>query len=85
MAKKFISEHFENLEVLDITALGKGVVKSEEGKVIFVSGVIPGDKISVKTIKKRRGYSEGKLVKMNKPSRDRIAPECQHFGVCGGC
>ena len=85
MAKKFISEHFENLEVLDITALGKGVVKSEEGKVIFVSGVIPGDKISVKTIKKRRGYSEGKLVKMNEPSRDRIAPECQHFGVCGGC
>ncbi len=85
MPKKFINELFENLEVVDITARGKGVVKSKEGKVIFVSGVIPGDKISVETFKKRRGYFEGKLIKMNKFSKDRIEPECKHFGICGGC
>jgi hypothetical protein len=33
MAKKFISEQYNNLEVVDITAQGKGVVKSEDGKV----------------------------------------------------
>ena len=60
MSKKFIPEQFKNLEVEDITARGKGVVKSKEGKVIFVSGVIPGDKISVETFKKRQGYFEGK-------------------------
>ena len=54
MAKKFTPERYFNLEVVDITARGKGVVKSEEGKVIFVSGVVPGDKISVETYKKRR-------------------------------
>ena len=85
MPKKFINELFENLEVVDITARGKGVVKSKEGKVIFVSGVIPGDKISVETFKKRRGYFEGKLIKINKFSKDRIEPECEHFGICGGC
>lgn len=85
MAKKFISERFENLEVVDITARGKGVVKSDEGKVIFVSGVIPGDKITVETIKKRRGYFEANLIEINEPSPNRIVPECEHFGVCGGC
>ena len=85
MSKKFIPEQFKNLEVEDITARGKGVVKSKEGKVIFVSGVIPGDKISVETFKKRQGYFEGKLININEPSKDRITPECRHFGICGGC
>ena len=58
MVKKFVPERYFNLEVVDITSRGKGVVKSEEGKVIFVSGVVPGDKISVETYKKKRGYFE---------------------------
>lgn len=85
MAKKFIPERFEDLEVVDITALGKGVVKTPEGKVIFVSGVIPGDKISIETFKKRRGYFEANLIQINQPSSDRVVPVCEHFGVCGGC
>ena len=85
MAKKFISERYENLEVVDISSRGKGVVKSEEGKVIFVSGVVPGDKISVETYKKRRGYFEANLIKILEPSPNRIEPQCEHFGVCGGC
>ena len=85
MVKKFIPERFENLEVVDITARGKGVVKTDEGKVIFVSGVIPGDKISVVTFKKRRGYFEANLIEIKEPSADRVIPECEHFGICGGC
>jgi 23S rRNA (uracil1939-C5)-methyltransferase len=85
MAKKFISERHYNLEVVDITARGKGVVKSEEGKVIFVSGVVPGDKINVETYKKRRGYFEANLIEILEPSPNRIEPQCEHFGVCGGC
>ena len=85
MAKKFISERHYNLEVIDITARGKGVVKSEEGKVIFVSGVVPGDKINVETYKKRSGYFEANLIEILEPSPNRIEPQCEHFGVCGGC
>lgn len=85
MAKKFISERHYNLEVVDITARGKGVVKSDEGKVIFVSGVVPGDKINVETYKKRRGYFEANLIEILEPSPNRIEPQCEHFGVCGGC
>ena len=83
--KKFISERHYNLEVIDITPRGKGVVKSEEGKVIFVSGVVPGDKINVETYKKRSGYFEANLIEILEPSPSRIEPQCEHFGVCGGC
>jgi len=85
MVNKFIPEGYKNLEVVDITNRGMGVVKSQQGKVIFVSGVIPGDKISIKTYKKRRGYFEANLVEILEPSPNRIAPQCEHFGVCGGC
>ena len=36
MSRKFKSEHFKNLEVIDINNKGKGVVKSDSGKVIFL-------------------------------------------------
>jgi len=85
MAKKFTSERYEKIEVVDITSKGKGVVKSDEGKVIFVSGVIPGDIISLETYKKRRGYFEARLTEINQPSASRVDPVCEHFGVCGGC
>ena len=85
MSRKFKRELFDNLEVIDINKKGKGVVKSGSGKVIFVDGVVPGDYIQVETYKKRKGYFEGNLIKINKDSSNRILPICEHFGVCGGC
>ncbi|MBR4212935.1 MAG: 23S rRNA (uracil(1939)-C(5))-methyltransferase RlmD [Bacteroidales bacterium] len=55
------------------------------GKVLFVSGTMPGDIVDVQVNKVRKGYMEGYVVKMIQPSADRIAPFCRHFGVCGGC
>ena len=85
MTKKNIPERYECLAVVDITAKGMGVLKTGEGKVIFVSGVIPGDQVTVETFKKRRHYFEAKLIHIDQPSPDRIVPRCEHFGVCGGC
>ena len=85
MSRKFKKERFDDVAVVDITAKGKGVVKSESGKVIFVDGVVPGDHVNVETYKKRRGYFEANLLKIIKPSIDRVTPPCEHFGVCGGC
>ncbi|MBL29860.1 MAG: 23S rRNA (uracil(1939)-C(5))-methyltransferase RlmD [Flavobacteriaceae bacterium] len=85
MSRKLKKEKFENLEVIDINKKGKGVVKSESGQIIFVDGVVPGDLISTETYKKRKGYWEGNLIKINKKSSNRIKPICEHFGTCGGC
>ena len=85
MPRKFKKELLKGLEVVDITAKGKGVVKSVEGKVIFVQDVVPGDKVTGETFKNRRGHFEARLINIDDPSPDRVAPVCEHFGVCGGC
>ena len=78
-------ERFEDLEVIDINSKGKGVLKSNDGKVIFVQGAVPGDKVTIETYKKKGGYFEARLIEVNHPSTNRINPVCKHFGICGGC
>ncbi|MGN1214021.1 MAG: 23S rRNA (uracil(1939)-C(5))-methyltransferase RlmD, partial [Bacteroidaceae bacterium] len=47
--------------------------------------VVPGDVVDLQVTRKKHSFMEAKVVKLHKPSEDRIAPVCQHFGVCGGC
>ncbi|HRN98427.1 MAG TPA: 23S rRNA (uracil-5-)-methyltransferase RumA, partial [Flavobacterium sp.] len=76
---------FTNIPVVDAGAKGVCVAKAPDGKIIFVPNVVPGDVIDVQTFKKRKAYYEGKAIKFHEYSKDRVAPVCIHFGVCGGC
>lgn len=72
---------------LDVTSLafgGRGVARLD-GFVIFVEGALPGDKVRAIVTKAKRAYAEARTVELIKPSIGRIAPACDHFGVCGGC
>ncbi|AWA30494.1 23S rRNA (uracil(1939)-C(5))-methyltransferase RlmD [Flavobacterium magnum] len=84
-AKKTDKIIFENIEVLDAGAKGVSVAKAPDGKVIFIPNVVPGDTVDVQTFKKRKAYYEGKAIKFHGLSEHRTEPQCQHFGVCGGC
>ena len=81
--KKQFSD-IENVEIIDIADEGKGVGRYND-VVVFVSGVVPGDIVDVKVLKKKRNFIEGKVKKFHKYSEDRTTPFCNHFGVCGGC
>ena len=86
MAKKNTNKIvFDHIKVLDAGAKGVSVAKAPDGKVIFISNVVPGDVVDVQTFKKRKAYYEGKAVKFHEYSEHRIEPICEHFGVCGGC
>ena len=74
----------ENAEIVDISSEGKSVAKVE-GMVIFVDGGVPGDVADVMITRKKNNYAEGHIVTLKKESENRIAPTCEHFGVCGGC
>ena len=39
----------------------------------------------MKIDRKKHSFAEGHIVKLVKPSNDRVEPFCEHFGVCGGC
>tara|TARA_B110000305_G_scaffold220247_1_gene261921 strand:- start:1295 stop:2707 length:1413 start_codon:yes stop_codon:yes gene_type:complete len=76
---------FENILVTDTAAKGKTIGKAPDGRVIFINNAVPGDIVDVKTTKKRKAYFEGTAVLFHQKSEKRVAPECEHFGVCGGC
>ena len=76
---------FDTVKVLDAGAKGVSVAKAPDGKVIFISNVVPGDVVDVQTFKKRKAYYEGKAINFHEYSEHRTEPVCDHFGVCGGC
>jgi len=74
----------ENLLVTDYAAEGKALAKVE-GKVVFISGAVPGDTADVLLVKNKKDWAEGRVIRITAPSKERVVPFCQHFGICGGC
>jgi 23S rRNA (uracil1939-C5)-methyltransferase len=65
-------------------AEGKSLAR-QEGKVIFIENVVPGDVVDVRLGKSKKDWAEGYPVHFHSYSKERAQPFCQHFGVCGGC
>lgn len=74
----------ENITILDTAATGQSIAKDND-LVIFIEGGVPGDVVDVQVTKKKSKYREAKVIRIVTPSPDRVTPECQHFGTCGGC
>jgi len=85
MRRKNKRQVFENVEVVDAGAKGKTIGKAPDGRVIFLTNTVPGDVVDVQTTKKRKAYFEGIATNFHSLSDKRTTPECEHFGVCGGC
>ena len=74
----------ENITITDYAAEGKSLVR-HDGKVLFVSGAVPGDIVDIQIVKNKKDWAEGRAIKIIKPANDRLVPFCKHFGICGGC
>ncbi|MEM1318709.1 MAG: 23S rRNA (uracil(1939)-C(5))-methyltransferase RlmD [Bacteroidota bacterium] len=75
----------ERVTITGIADKGRSVGRDEEGQVLFVDRVAPGDVVDVMVLKKKNGYMEGIPKVFHTYSEDRVDPFCQHYGVCGGC
>ena len=84
MRKKNKKIILEDLLITDYAAEGKALAKLD-GKVIFISGAVPGDVADVLLVKNKKDWAEGRVLKIKEKSKERVDPFCQHFGVCGGC
>lgn len=71
-----------NIESLDLD--GRGIARND-GKVVFVEGALPGEKVLATIVRSKPSFDKARLVKVLKASTQRVQPECPHFGVCGGC
>jgi len=63
---------------------GRGVANCD-GKVIFIDGALPGERVMYQLTNRRRKFDEGKVVEVLEASIDRIKAKCEHYGLCGGC
>jgi 23S rRNA (uracil1939-C5)-methyltransferase len=83
-----MQETFINIKSLDMDARGVGHLENEDGspgKVIFVEGALPGERVSFETLRKKKNWESGRMVTLQKASSMRVEPKCPHFWHCGGC
>lgn len=75
----------ENLLLTAYAAEGKSIGTLPDGKVVFVTGAVPGDVVNVRLVKDKKSWAQGMVLQIVEYAADRVTPFCQHFGVCGGC
>ncbi|WP_137173632.1 23S rRNA (uracil(1939)-C(5))-methyltransferase RlmD [Massilia sp. HP4] len=83
-----MQEIFIDIKSLDMDGRGVGHLENEDGspgKVIFVEGALPGERVSFETTRKKKNWEAGRLRTLQRASSMRVEPTCRHFGVCGGC
>lgn len=74
----------EKATIVDAGSEGKAVARAGD-RVIFVPFGAPGDVVDIQLTRKKRSFSEGKIIRFHERSDKRDEPFCQHFGICGGC
>lgn len=63
---------------------GRGVCHVD-GKAVFVSGALPGEKVEYTAYRRKPSYELADADRILRPSAQRVGPRCRYFGRCGGC
>lgn len=82
-------KHMKKGEILEGTVEriefpNKGIVVCEEGSCV-VKNALPGQRVSFRVSKARKGKAEGRLLEVLEKSSLETGSPCSCFGVCGGC
>jgi len=72
------------LDIVDLSHDGRGVGRVD-GKAVFVSGALSGERVRARMLKRKRSFDQAELIEVLRPSAERVEPGCAHFGRCGGC
>jgi 23S rRNA (uracil1939-C5)-methyltransferase len=63
---------------------GEGLAR-HEGQTVFTPFVLPGETVQIEPLEQRKKFIRGRLHAITMASSERVAAECPHFAVCGGC
>ena len=79
----------EWLEVESLDLDAQGVARNAEGKVVFVEGALPGERVQVQVHRRKNNWEQASVTAIARESAQRVRPLCPHFGLhagaCGGC
>ncbi len=73
-----------SLTIRDIAFGGEGVGKLDD-LVVFVPFVLVGETVQAEITELKKNFARARLLQVEQPSPDRVAPPCRYFGKCGGC
>ena len=86
MAEADTTEH--GVEPIELTGIAHGgmAVGRLDGRVVFVRGGIPGERVRVRiTDSSHSSFWRGEVVGVEVASSERVKPPCPIAGECGGC
>jgi 23S rRNA (uracil1939-C5)-methyltransferase len=70
-------------------AEGDGTLEGQQGKVVFIEGALPSERVQVSVSRKKNNWEQGQVSAIARESAQRVHPGCPHFGLhagaCGGC
>ena len=69
-----------------VAAGGDAVGRDDDGRVVFVTGALPGERVHVAIDEEHARFAKGHVVEVVDPSPHRVVPPCPHVADgCGGC
>lgn len=64
---------------------GAGVARDDDGRVVFVRGALPGERVSVSYDDRRAAFAKAHVTAVLQPSVHRVAPLCPAAAAGAGC
>jgi tRNA/tmRNA/rRNA uracil-C5-methylase (TrmA/RlmC/RlmD family) len=82
-----VNDHLQ-LRVERTVAGGAGLARESSGRVVLVSGALPGELVEVEVVEARRDFARGRAVAVVEPAAGRVWRPCPYErqeNGCGGC
>jgi 23S rRNA (uracil1939-C5)-methyltransferase len=84
-----VADGHDWLEVESLDLEAQGVARRADGKVVFIEGALPGERVQVQVSRRKNAWEQGPMSTLGRESAQRVQPGCPHFGLhagaCGGC
>ncbi|MEM9176366.1 MAG: class I SAM-dependent RNA methyltransferase [Myxococcota bacterium] len=73
------------VEVESLSSGGDGVARLQDGRVVFVAGGVPGDRVVLDVVEEKKRFAKARIAEVLQAGPGRVEARCPHFGTCGGC
>lgn len=79
-------KHTGNIDLtIESLAYGGDSVGHDGGRVVFIPGGVPGDRLRARIVQDKGTFLRGTIEEIIEPSPERVEPFCPYASRCGGC
>jgi len=73
------------LRIEKIVNGGHGLARRENGPIVLLRHVLPGELVTAGILAEKKGFAEAVASGILEASPHRVQPPCPNYGTCGGC